>query len=82
MTPFENYAFVHEVFHLFPSLAKDTVSDKDVTGPVENRVNDIRQVRGVCYALPIMLSQIMAFSVQCGLALPKSTKKQGYPSET
>ncbi|MCW5950067.1 MAG: RHS repeat-associated core domain-containing protein [Pyrinomonadaceae bacterium] len=46
VSAFENYAFVHEVFHLFPRLAKDTVSDKDVTGPVENRVNEIRQVRG------------------------------------
>lgn len=46
VSAFTNYAFVHEVFHLFPSLLKDTTSDKDVTGPVENKVNEIRQVRG------------------------------------
>lgn len=46
VSAFTNYAFVHEVFHLFPSLTKDDISDKDVTGPVENRVNEIRQVRG------------------------------------
>ncbi|MEP6901775.1 MAG: RHS repeat-associated core domain-containing protein [Actinomycetota bacterium] len=46
VSAFTNYAFVHEVFHLFPSLIKDTISDKDVTGPVENKVNEIRQVRG------------------------------------
>lgn len=46
VSSFANYAFVHEVFHLFPSLLKDDVSSKDVTGPVENKVNEIRQVRG------------------------------------
>lgn len=46
VSAFENYAFVHEVFHLFPSLIKDDISDKDVTGPVENKVNAIRQLRG------------------------------------
>jgi len=43
---FTNYAFVHEVLHIFPTLLKDIVSDKDRTGPVENKVNEIRQVRG------------------------------------
>lgn len=35
---FTNYAFVHEVFHLFPPT-KDDVSDKDVTGPVKVSVS-------------------------------------------
>ena len=46
VSAFTNYAFVHEVFHLFPNLLKDDISSTDVTGPVENKVNEIRQVRG------------------------------------
>jgi hypothetical protein len=46
VSSFANYAFVHEVLHLFPSLLLDTTSSKDVTGPVENKVNEIRHVRG------------------------------------
>jgi len=46
VSSFTNYAFVHEVFHLFPSLLKDDISSEDVTGPVENKVNEIRQARG------------------------------------
>ncbi len=42
-----NYTLVHEIFHLYPNGGlEDTVSGKDKTGPVVNKINEIRQVRG------------------------------------
>jgi len=44
---FTNYAFAHEVAHLYPKPGlDDTVSSKDPTGPTENRINELRYARG------------------------------------
>jgi RHS repeat-associated protein len=45
---FTNFAFAHEVAHLYPPPGLlDTVSSKDPTGPVENKINEIRLARGL-----------------------------------
>jgi RHS repeat-associated protein len=46
MRSFTNYAFAHEVAHLYPKPGlDDTVSSKDPTGPTENKINELRHAR-------------------------------------
>ncbi|MFN0278972.1 MAG: RHS repeat domain-containing protein [Pyrinomonadaceae bacterium] len=46
LSSFTNYAFVHEVLHLYPDPQKDVLSGNDRTGPIENKVNDMRYANG------------------------------------
>jgi RHS repeat-associated protein len=55
---FTNYAFAHEVAHLYPKPGlEDTVSSKDPTRPTESRINELRHARGALLRATYSLTQ-------------------------